>query len=199
MKIQRSFSKSQNEWCNAKSWVLIIPFFLHPTPCYLILQWQSPCAKKTKGACLRGCTQQIVTKLKLLLKEGKREPMHVFCSHSKSYIYEQYPSLHLIQVVPPKRHLLYFSNPQSFSAHPPTSLVLYESYKCWAEWIHGTHAPESTPTSPGRRCSFNARISHGVKYPHQLLQLQTPPHKIHNLQLLQGGRGGRGRRVNYTK
>ena len=91
---------------------------------------------------------------------------------------------------PPKQHLLYFSNPQSFSAHPPTSLVLCESYKCWAEWIHGTHAPESTPPSPGRRCSFNARISHGVKYPHQLLQLQTPPHKIHNLQLLQGGKEG---------
>ena len=89
----------------------------------------------------------------------------------------------------PKQHL-YFSNPQSFSAHPPTSLVLCESYKCWAEWIHGTHAPESTPPSPGRRCSFNARISHGVKYPHQLLQLQTPPHKIHNLQLLQGGKEG---------
>ena len=66
---------------------MIIPFFLHPTPCYLILQWQSPCAKKTKGACLRGCTQQIVTKLKLLLKEGKKEPMHVFCSHSKPGIF----------------------------------------------------------------------------------------------------------------
>ena len=59
------------------------------------------------------------------------------------------------------------------------------------------HMLQCQPTpSPGRRCSFNARISHGVKYPHQLLQLQTPPHKIHNLQLLQGGRGGR---VNYTK
>ena len=70
-----------------KSWVLIIPFFLHPTPCYLILQWHSPCAKKTKKACLLGCTQQIVTKLKLLLKEGKKEPMHVFCSHSKPGIF----------------------------------------------------------------------------------------------------------------
>ena len=86
---------------------------------------------------------------------------------------------------PPERHLLYFKSTKLLS--PPT----HQLYKCWAEWIHGTHAPESTPTSPGRRCSFNARISHGVKYPHQLLQLQTPPHKIHNLQLLQA-KGGRG-------
>ena len=34
-----------------------------------------------------------------------------------------------------------------------------------------------------RRCSFNAQISHGVKYP----QL---PHKIHNLQLGRGGEEG---------
>ena len=106
---------------------MIIPFFLHPTPCYLILQWHSPSAKKTKKACLLGCTQQIVTKLKLLLKEGKKEPMHVFCSHSKPYIYEQYPSLHLIQVVPQKAtSSLLFKSTKLLS--PPT----HQLYKCSA-------------------------------------------------------------------
>ena len=49
------------------------------------------------------------------------------------------------------------------AAHPPTDL---------------SHALTPKP-HPGPRCSFNAQISHGVKYP----QLLLPPHKIHNLQL----------------
>ena len=44
----------------------------------------------------------------------------------------------------------------------------------------------------GPRCSFNAQISHGVKYP----QL---PHKIHNLRLIWwGGRGG-GESYNWVQ
>ena len=70
---------------------------------------------------MRGCTQQIVTKLKLLLKEGKKEPMHVFCSHSKPYNYEQYPSLHLIQVVPHQSYVFFTFQIHKASqpTHPP--------------------------------------------------------------------------------
>ena len=145
-----------------------------------------PMCKENKGGLFARMHPTNCHKVEAAFKEGKKEPMHVFCSHSKPRDFSPQP---------PKQHLLYFSNPQSILAHPPTS---FTNVQHWAEWIHGTHAPESTPPSPGRRCSFNARISHGVKYPHQLLQLQTPPHKIHNLQLLQGGKEG-GRRVNYTK
>ena len=56
------------------------------------------------------------------------------------------------------------------AAHPPTDL---------------SHALTPKP-HPGPRCSFNAQISHGVKYP----QLLPPPHKIHNLQLHCRERGG---------
>ena len=158
---------------------MIIPFFLHPTPCYLILQWHSPCAKKTKKACLLGCTQQIVTKLKLLLKEGKKEPMHVFCSHSKPGIFPRY---HLSGIF-----FTFQIHKASQPTHPPAlQMFSIEQNESTAHMLQS-----QLPPSPGRRCSFNARISHGVKYPHQLLRLQTPPHKIHNLQLLQA-QGGRG-------
>ena len=125
-------------------------------------------------------------KVEAASQRRKKEPMHVFCSHSKPGIFTPH---HLSSIF-----FTFQIHKASQPTHPPAlQMFSIEQNESTAHMLQS-----QLPPSPGRRCSFNARISHGVKYPHQLLQLQTPPHKIHNLQLLQGGRG-EGGRVNYTK
>ena len=79
---------------------------------------------------------------------------------------------------------LLLSHFKSFFLPESTKLLVL----AWS--LQPTHPPTSphalTPKpGPGPRCSFNAQISHGVKYP----QLPPPPHKIHNLQLHYRERG----------
>ena len=173
---------------------MIIPFFLHPTPCYLILQWHSPCAKKTKKACLLGCTQQIVTKLKLLLKEGKKEPMHVFCSHSKPGIFTPH---HLSSIF-----FTFQIHKASQPTHPPAwfsvRVTNVEQNESTAHMLHSSRV-----NSP------QAQVADALSMLESVTESNIPtscsncrPRRTKSTTYnyyKHKGEGGRERRVNYTK
>ena len=91
---------------------------------------------------------------------------------------------------PPKQHLLYFSNPQSFSAHPPTS---FTNVQHWAEWIYGTHAPESTPPKPRSPMLFQCSNQSRSQISPPAAPTADPAAQNPQLTTTTRGKGGKGK------